>query len=269
MTGFTYNLDKKSLDIKPTLFRAPSFTSMSSDDSLRSTEQLINTLSKTTLAEPHDDSHDDTIVDENDQYPKHVPDQYKLAKQREDKVVEQVIAEPVVGAHTNILEETNVISSTPVLLPVSSPTMVSTPDISMVSTPNISRKPIKFTVRKVSSETISSPVLPKSQTFGSTYTFQSNQPKDQDKLKLLRRKYDSYTKRVEKINKEIGFLEGLLPPYNVEIDYKTRVKVGNAIEKLKMKQDELEKKKYELGIVLSRLWRGQDENDLWVRNFGH
>lgn len=93
--------------------------------------------------------------------------------------------------------------------------------------------------------------------------------KNNDKVTQLQhsqRKHAEYTARVEKINKEIGFLTNLLPPYNVEIDYATRTKITRAIEKLRMKQDEVEKKKYTLGITISRLWREHDESAIWVRS---
>lgn len=107
-------------------------------------------------------------------------------------------------------------------------------------------------------------ILPKSKKIKFTVRKPSDPPKNH--FKHLQRDYDNYNLRIEKINKEIDFLLGLLPPYNVEIDYKTRTKVNNAIEKLKNKQDELEKKKYDLGIVILRQWRNLDEGDLWVRS---
>ena len=33
-----------------------------------------------------------------------------------------------------------------------------------------------------------------------------------------------------------------------------------------MKQDELDKKKYSLGITISRLWRDNSDSDIWVRS---
>lgn len=85
-------------------------------------------------------------------------------------------------------------------------------------------------------------------------------------LAASQEKYDLYSSRIEKINKEIDFLNNLLPPYNVEIDYTTRTKIVRAIEKLRTKQDELSKKKYSLGITISRLWREQDAGTMWVRS---
>ncbi|KAK8441466.1 hypothetical protein ACI3LY_000228 [Candidozyma auris] len=137
------------------------------------------------------------------------------------------------------------------------------------------RKPVKFTVRKVSRETINTSAT--SSSSGQRQYSYGNLPENQEpkerkpltkneQLQRSQNKYDSYAVRIEKINKEIDFLTNLLPPYNVEIDYATRNKIARAIEKLKMKQDEIEKKKYSLGITLSRLWREHDERELWVRS---
>ncbi|CAH6720519.1 hypothetical protein CLIB1444_04S01882 [[Candida] jaroonii] len=107
-------------------------------------------------------------------------------------------------------------------------------------------KPIKFKVRKVSSD------IPK--------------PKSNNKqVQSVQLQYDQCTNKITKIQKEIDFLNNLLPPYNVEIDYHTRTKITRAIEKLTNKIDEIEKKKYNLGITLSRLWRDLDDSDIWVR----
>lgn len=138
------------------------------------------------------------------------------------------------------------------------------------------KKPVKFTVRKVSRDTISIPEKQKTRE-GREYLYGNipenralaQQRKASDKLSQLQysqQKYDQYEARIEKINKEIAFLTNLLPPYNVEIDYATRSKITRAIEKLRMKQDEIGKKKYSLGITISRLWREHDENDIWVRS---
>lgn len=106
--------------------------------------------------------------------------------------------------------------------------------------------PIKFKVRKVSND------MPK--------------PKNHNKqVQSVQLQYDQCTNKITKIQKEIDFLNNLLPPYNVEIDYHTRTKITRAIEKLTNKIDEIEKKKYNLGITLSRLWRDLDDSDIWVR----
>ncbi|CAI5758160.1 unnamed protein product [Candida verbasci] len=173
------------------------------------------------------------------------------------------------------------------------------------SSNQLPKKPIKFTVRKVSHEPIKSPT--QSPTIESYTSSSSNSPntstshshhhsshhyghsrdgsssskirisssdlkdnpelKERLKLNHIQRKYDSYEHRIVKIQKEIEFLMGLLPPYNVETDYNTRVKINRAIDKLKMKQDEIEKKKYSLGITLSRLWRNHEGSDIWVKKF--
>lgn len=137
------------------------------------------------------------------------------------------------------------------------------------------KKPIKFTVRKVSRDTISIPEngkagAPREYAYGNLpeNRAKTHQRKPSDKAGQLlqhQAKYDLYALRVEKINKEVSFLTNLLPPYNVEVDYATRTKITRAIEKLRMKQDEIEKKKYSLGITISRLWREYDENETWVR----
>lgn len=139
--------------------------------------------------------------------------------------------------------------------------------------PKAEKKPVKFTVRKVSRDTIntSGDVKngPRQYAYGNLLSNQHPHEKKpltkSEQLQRSQTKYDGYAVRVEKINKEIEFLTNLLPPYNVEIDYATRNKIARAIEKLKSKQDELQKKKYSIGITLSRLWRDHDERELWVR----
>mgnify|MGYP004708243501 CR=1 FL=1 len=147
------------------------------------------------------------------------------------------------------------------------------------------KKAIKFTVRKVSHEYISSPdpnatngnsenmfSVTKTAESNNTNKLHSTLSAENPTHKIMiqsQEKYDYYTKKIDKIIKEIEFLQNLLPPYNVEIDYPTRTKIYSAIEKLKNKQDELEKKKYALGITISRLWRQKkDDSDFWVRSKG-
>ena len=167
------------------------------------------------------------------------------------------------------------------------------------------KKPIKFTVRKVSHELINPSAVSSNTASTSFYTSTSHhsnspllndrqqnlhnylkkqqqqqqqqqqyhhhhhhhQQADTRKLESAQAKYSSYENRIVKIEKEIDFLTQLLPPYNVEVDYSTRVKIQNAIEKLRNKQDEIEKKKYTLGITISRLWRGHEGSEIWVRKF--
>lgn len=150
------------------------------------------------------------------------------------------------------------------------PKVVSKP----VAAEPVSKKPIKFTVRKVSRE---EEVKPKRVEAQKEYLY-GNIPEHRAKLELRKatdkksqlqqsqQKYDLYVVRLDKIEKEIRFLANLLPPYNVEIDYATRNKITRAIEKLRMKKDEIDKKKYSLGISISRLWREYDENTTWVRS---
>lgn len=136
------------------------------------------------------------------------------------------------------------------------------------------KKPIKFTVRKVSREenvTIPSRTSPKPRQYA-----YGNLPENRKKaaerrsgdstLQKNQEKYDLYVNRLDKIDKEIEFLLNLLPPYNVEIDYATRNKITRAVEKLRMKRDEIEKKKYSLGMSISRMWRDYDDNETWVRS---
>lgn len=136
------------------------------------------------------------------------------------------------------------------------------------------KKPVRFTVRKVSRDT--SDTTPNA-TEGREYLYgnipenraRAQERKNSEKMSQLhhsQRKHAEYSARIDKINKEIEFLTNLLPPYNVEIDYATRTKITRAIEKLRMKQDEVEKKKYTLGITISRLWREHDESAIWVRS---
>jgi hypothetical protein len=153
----------------------------------------------------------------------------------------------------------------------------------------VKRKPIKFTVRKVSHEPVNTPSSDLSSLRDKGPSRQNSSSKSHDHhhhhshhnlhsrqlseskpmtkaLAASQEKYDLYSSRIEKINKEIDFLNNLLPPYNVEIDYTTRTKIVRAIEKLRTKQDELSKKKYSLGITISRLWREQDAGTMWVRS---
>lgn len=130
---------------------------------------------------------------------------------------------------------------------------------------NSTKKPIKFTVRKVSHE----PIKFNNKTNGMQIKSRKEGVESQKTLQHIKAsqlKYDQYVTRINKINKEIEFLIKLLPPYNVEVDYATRNKITKAIEKLKMKQDELDKKKYSLGITISRLWRENNDSDIWVRS---
>lgn len=145
---------------------------------------------------------------------------------------------------------------------------------------NNPKKPIKFTVRKVSHDYVTSPEpnhptsrnvsgnRPTSEANGSPTAESLAAAQLQRNVAQSQHRYDQYSRKIEKIEKEIDFLRNLLPPFNVEIDYATRNKITNAVEKLKMKQDELEKKKYSLGISISRLWRSMDDNEIWVRSMG-
>lgn len=131
---------------------------------------------------------------------------------------------------------------------------------------NSNKKPIKFTVRKVSHEPIKISNKTNERQFSQGKKQVVESHKAYEQIKATQLKYDQYVTRIGKIDKEIDFLVKLLPPYNVEIDYATRTKITKAIEKLKMKQDELDKKKYSLGITISRLWRDNSDSDIWVRS---
>lgn len=155
--------------------------------------------------------------------------------------------------------------STPVLSGIPEANRTFSPN-STLSDGSPKKKPIKFTVRKVSHGAIKSPVLESSNSAN-----QQKHPKKvplnmSEHLKATQAKYDQYVARIAKIDKEIAFLSNLLPPHNVEVDYATRTKITRAIEKLRMKQDEIEKKKYGVGITISRLWREHDDSDIWVRS---
>lgn len=134
-------------------------------------------------------------------------------------------------------------------------------DLLTSSNPFIKKAP-KFTVKRIDLQS-------KKNTVSLASSMDPSQIKDKDRLLAAQKKHDAYTNRISKIEKEIVFLLNLLPPYNVEIDYATRTKITRAIEKLRMKQDELMRKKYDLGITILRLWRGHDENDLWVKGFSN
>lgn len=152
------------------------------------------------------------------------------------------------------------------------------PVSALLPKPSSTPKPVKFTVRKVSRDTIAFPESGSATESRQRNYAYGNLPENKEKAKERKisekvsqlqsnqAKYDQYAARIEKINKEVDFLTNLLPPYNVEIDYVTRTKITKAIEKLRMKQDEIEKKKYSLGISISRLWREHDENEIFVRS---
>ena len=177
------------------------------------------------------------------------------------------------------------------------PISPSSPGSNISVSTSLPKKAIKFTVRKVSHETIisprSSPNLSNTGNYGKQKTTSHSHSRsdshpeigsttftaklvssmenehnkhDMAKLKKAQDKYEQYGARITKIDKEINFLTQLLPPYNVEVDYNTRVKITKAIDKLRMKQDEVDKKKYDLGITISRLWRHLDDgSNTWVR----
>lgn len=112
------------------------------------------------------------------------------------------------------------------------------------------KNPIKFKVRKVNHEP----------------NVNVEDLKEQRKqLKLVQLQYEQVNNKINKIHKEVRFLKNLLPPYNVEIDYSTRMKINKSIDKLLARVDELNKEKHHLGITLSRIWRDFDDSDLWVR----
>lgn len=113
------------------------------------------------------------------------------------------------------------------------------------------KKPVKFKVKKVNHEPDNDNVV--------------HQHEQRKQLKLVELQYEQVVNRIRKIHKEVRFLKNLLPPYNLEIDYSTRVKIDNSIDKLLTRADELNKEKHHLGITLSRIWREFDDSDYWVR----
>ncbi|KAG2736969.1 hypothetical protein G9P44_001059 [Scheffersomyces stipitis] len=257
-----------------TVVNSPSLSSVSSANSDNSTNELIKSLSSNKLSDGKEEE---------------VPED--SGKKEEENVAE---------------------STTPIITQVTEATRQETLPLPK---PNAqAKKPIRFTVRKVSHEPVdgpklspslnsskntsakASPALSSSQEGSDASKSKSNRnssgsgsniniarldysktrvvdptgeeaTREREKLNKAQHKYDSYENRIRKIDKEIEFLTKLLPPYNVEIDYATRTKITKAVEKLRMKQDEIEKKKYSLGITISRLWRGHEGTDIWVRSF--
>lgn len=143
------------------------------------------------------------------------------------------------------------------------------PEVPQVQThtihmPKNNVKPVKFSVRKVSQEPATIRDVSDSSFRSNTSENSSNQ-RYEEQLQASQIKYDQYVNRINKINKEIDFLAKLLPPYNVEIDFTTRSKITTAIEKLKAKRDELDKRKYSLGVAISRLARDNEMSEIWVR----
>lgn len=130
---------------------------------------------------------------------------------------------------------------------------------------NSKKKPIRFTVRKVSHEPINLSNSPTEGRFTHKEVGSYEESKSKQTLHDTQKKYDQCVTRISKIDKEVDFLLHLLPPYNVEIDFTTRSKIQRAIEKLRLKQDELSKKKYRLGTMISRLWRESEVSEIWVR----
>lgn len=212
---------------------SPSISSLSSIASNTSTDRLIHSLSTTQL-----NQQTNTAVKITPIQPAPVPAQ-KIDPKDTAPVVSQTVTVPV---------------KTP-----TTPAVVS-PITPQSSTPKV-KKGLKFTVRKVSRESpadVSKPLPDLAEA-----------AREMEKLKLAQAKYAQYESRIVKIEKEIEFLSNLLPPYNVEVDYATRTKISRAIEKLRMKQDELDRKKYGIGITISRLWREHDDSDIWVRSFNN
>lgn len=199
------------------------------------------------------------------------PQQSTSPETQTDSPRHQFIISPVIPKETDLLPEFNGVSS------LSSSPALGSPNTSSFPLPKEDKKPVKFTVRKVSQNTITTPNSHHLQRRTREYAY-GNLPQNRqaaqerktltksEQLQQYQAKYDLHVLKISKINKEIDFLTNLLPPYNVEVDYNTRTKITRAIEKLRGKQDEIEKKKYSLGITISRLWREHDDSEIWVRS---
>ncbi|CAK7892987.1 hypothetical protein CAAN4_H12640 [[Candida] anglica] len=233
--------------------RTPSLSSLSSDGSTRDLIESLETKSKPVSINP------------NDSYSELYDRTLEPVDQKENKTIG---GEREIRANDKPPQTTSI--SPPLTENESSKTFGTLPK----------KKPIRFTVRKVSHDLISSPdsnsySTSSRKTSGTSVSSNSSPTTDsiaaanaEKNMAYTQQKYDQYAKKIEKITKEIEFLQNLLPPYNVEVDYATRLKINNAVEKLKAKQDELSKKKYLLGISISRLWRNMDDSDIWVRSMG-
>lgn len=217
---------------------SPSISSLSSIASNTSTDRLIHSLSTTKL---HQATESPTKITPINATPINA-----TPIQSTTTTIDEKIPAPIIPQTVTVEPPT-----TPTTEFVTSPTS---------STPKV-KKGLKFTVRKVSRELPDTTYKPLPELKDVT--------REQEKLELVQAKYEQYETRIVKIEKEIEFLSNLLPPYNVEIDYATRTKISRAIEKLRMKQDELDRKKYGLGITISRLWREHDDSDIWVRSFSN
>ncbi|RCK64502.1 hypothetical protein Cantr_00350 [Candida viswanathii] len=279
--------------------KSDSISSLSSIDTTNTSNNLIETLQSTRINEDEKNqpvsAAGDTIASQ---------EQPKMTiKQIDPETLNTTITSQKlpksVASKTNFYNDMSQ-HSVDVVTPTS-------PNSNIPSTSPLPKKAVKFTVRKVSHETIISPssspnlsnVASTAAAAGAggkqrtsshsrshshpemgTTTFtaktvassssssMANETNQQEmaKLQKAQHKYEQYDARITKIEKEINFLTQLLPPYNVEVDYNTRVKITKAIEKLRMKQDEVDKKKYDLGITISRLWRNLDDgSNIWVR----
>ncbi|CAN3372950.1 hypothetical protein DIRU0_C13080 [Diutina rugosa] len=239
--------------------------STSSDNSMESTNRLISSLQEQPIKQPASSSNvePDNVIRVSINKESSQPSLYPLIQEPDNtssvystETIEQISPNPSTRpTQASTTENTTLPSENgDVLLSPQS-------DSSTSSNPFIKKAP-KFTVKRIDSQS-------KKNTVSLASSMDPSQIKDKDRLLAAQKKHDAYTNRISKIEKEIVFLSNLLPPYNVEIDYATRTKITRAIEKLRMKQDELMRKKYDLGITISRLWRGHDENDLWVKGFSN
>ncbi|RCK57885.1 hypothetical protein Cantr_06146 [Candida viswanathii] len=276
--------------------KSDSISSLSSIDTTNTSNNLIETLQSTRI---HEDEKNQPVSAAGDttatqEQPK------MIIKQIDPETLNTTITSQKlpksVASKTNFYNDLSQ-HSVDVVTPTS-------PNSNIPSTSPLPKKAVKFTVRKVSHETIISPSSsPNLSNVASaaaagaggrqrtsshsrshshlemgTTTFTANtvapsssmanetNQQEMAKLQKAQHKYEQYDARITKIEKEINFLTQLLPPYNVEVDYNTRVKITKAIEKLRMKQDEVDKKKYDLGITISRLWRNLDDgSNIWVR----
>lgn len=252
--------------------------SISSVDSNGSTENLIKSLSQHGLSSQAQRQRSASLLHERElpmaesSLTAHPVNTESDSNNDDSNTSHQFIISPVIANNSMDFNLTST-STTPA---ASSP-VAGSPSTSHATLPKADKKPVKFTVRKVSRDTITTPNSGRLDPKVKEYAY-GNLPQNKDKvqpkrtltkteqLETSQAKYDLYTAKIAKINKEIDFLTNLLPPYNVEIDYNTRTKITRAIEKLRAKQDEIEKKKYTLGITISRLWREHDNSEIWVRS---
>lgn len=271
------------------LTKSDSLSSISSSESNNSTENLIHSLSSVNLlANNKSDAHNSV----SDDYDVLEDTSQLLLRSKTREIVDHLEELEILSKKSSILKSTRAGTSQAEGTELNKKEAIikSSPAFEPLEVPKVSRtagssekgldkgipkaiKPIRFTVRKVSHEPIKSPdgLFSKSAKSTPVLGNSTSSESDQNKLKQLRKaqsKHDYYSSKIKKIDKEIDFLNNLLvPPQNYDVDFPTRIKIGSAVEKLLLKKDELEKKKYTVGVTISRLWRFQEESDIWIKGF--